>query len=247
MNDAGMYDVLLEIARKRRTIRRFKPDPIPDEFITKIIDVARWAPSGFHTQPWEFVVINEKELRQKIVGLLQQYGPPIRNPNEEATEAGRFDVAPVFIILLGDWRAKVGLPDAAQSSDARVDGLFRTSLANAFLSMQLAATSLGLASQWYSAVSGEHAQSGIKALIGIPEGLRHIRHDSPRLCSRGAHTQGCQRAGRDGPLQCLRDEGLSDRGRGRRLRKENQGVVSGRALGCGDIPPLLEVCPRSSF
>ena len=172
MNDAGMYDVLLEIARKRRTIRRFKPDPIPDEFITKIIDVARWAPSGFHTQPWEFVVINEKELRQKIVGLLQQYGPPIRNPNEEATEAGRFDVAPVFIILLGDWRAKVGLPDAAQSSDARVDGLFRTSLANAFLSMQLAATSLGLASQWYSAVSGEHAQSGIKALIGIPEGLR---------------------------------------------------------------------------
>jgi nitroreductase len=38
--------------------------------------------------------------------------------------------------------------------------------------MQLAATSLGLASQWYSAVSGERAQSGIKALIGIPEGLR---------------------------------------------------------------------------
>jgi len=81
MNDAGMYDVLLEIARKRRTIRRFKPDPIPDEFITKIIDVARWAPSGFHTQPWEFVVITEKELRQKIVGLLQQGakargGPP---------------------------------------------------------------------------------------------------------------------------------------------------------------------------
>ena len=172
MNDAGMYDVLLEIARKRRTIRRFKPDPIPAEFVTKIIDVARWAPSGFHTQPWEFVVITEKELRQKIVELLQQYGPPIRNPNGEATEAGRFDVAPVFIILLGDWRAKVGLPDAAQSSDARVDGLFRTSLANAFLSMQLAATSLGLASQWYSAVSGERVQSGIKALIGIPEGLR---------------------------------------------------------------------------
>jgi nitroreductase len=172
MTDTGMYDVLLEIAKKRRTIRRFKSDPVPAELVTRIIDVARFAPSGFHTQPWEFVVITEKELRHKIVGLLQQYGPPIRNPNEEATEAGRFDVAPVFIVLLGDWRAKVGLPDAAQSSDARVDGLFRTSLANAFLSMQLAATSLGLASQWYSAVSGERAQGGIKALIGIPEGLR---------------------------------------------------------------------------
>jgi len=172
MKDAGMYDVLLEIAKKRRTIRRFRPDPIPDEFITKIIDVARFAPSGFHTQLWEFVVINEKELRQKIVAVLTQYGPPIRNPNEEPSQSGRFDVAPVFIILLGDWRAKVGLPDAAQSSDARVDSLFRTSLACAFLSMQLAATSLGLASQWYSAVSGEKAQSGIKALIGIPDGLR---------------------------------------------------------------------------
>jgi nitroreductase len=172
MDDTGVYDVLLEIAKKRRTIRRFRPDPIPDEFITKIIDVARFAPSGFHTQPWEFVVINEKELRQKIVAVLTQYGPPIRNPNEEPSQSGRFDVAPVFIILLGDWRAKVGLPDAAQSSDARVDGLFRTSLANAFLSMQLAAASLGLASQWYSAVSGERAQSGIRALIGIPEELR---------------------------------------------------------------------------
>ena len=50
--------------------------------------------------------------------------------------------------------------------------LFRTSLACAFLSMQLAATSLGLASQWYSAVSGEQVQSGLKALIGIPDGLR---------------------------------------------------------------------------
>ena len=148
------------------------PDPVPAELVTKIIDVARFAPSGFHTQPWEFVLITEKELRHKIVGLLQQYGPPIRNPNEEATEAGRFDVAPVFIILLGDWRARVGLPDPAQSSDARVDNLFRTSLACAFLSMQLAATSLGLASQWYSAVSGEKMQSGIKALIGIPDGLR---------------------------------------------------------------------------
>ena len=172
MSDTDTYNALLEIARKRRTIRRFKSDPVPAEFVTKIIEVARWAPSGFHTQPWEFVVINEKELRQKIGALLHQYGPPIRNPSEEPTDVGRFDVAPVFIILLGDWRAKVGLPDAAQSTDARVDSLFRTSLACAFLSMQLAATSLGLASQWYSAVSREKAQSGIKALIGIPKGLR---------------------------------------------------------------------------
>ena len=176
MNDAGMYDVLLEIAKKRRTIRRFKPDPVPAELVTKMIDVARFVPSGFHTQPWEFLVITEKEIKEKVVSILGQHGPAIRNPNEPATKEdpsqGRFDVAPVFIILLGDWRARVGLPEAAQSSDARVDNLFRTSLADAFLSMQLAAASLGLASQWYSAVSGEKVQSAVKALIGIPESLR---------------------------------------------------------------------------
>jgi len=172
MNDISAYDSLLELARKRRTTRRFTSDAVPEEYITKIIDVARWAPSGFHTQPWEFVVITEKGLKQKIAALLEQYGPPIRNPNDEDAKTGRFNVAPVFIILLGDWRAKVGLPDAVRSSDARVDNTLRASLACAFLSMQLAATSLGLASQWYSAVSNEKAQSGLKSLIGIPEELR---------------------------------------------------------------------------
>jgi nitroreductase len=176
VNNTGMYDALLEIARNRRTTRRFKSDPVPAEFVTKIIDVARWAPSGFHTQPWEFLVITEKEIKEKVVSILGQHGPAIRNPDEPAKKEdpsqGRFDVAPVFIILLGDWRARVGLPEAAQSSDARVDNLFRTSLAAAFLSMQLAASSLGLASQWYSAVSNEKAQSAVKALIGIPESLR---------------------------------------------------------------------------
>lgn len=173
MDNGSLYDALLKVAMNRRTIRRFKPDPVPADNITKIIEVARWAPSGFHTQPWEFVVITEKGLRDKVVAILERHGPPIRNPGREATDrAGGFETAPVFIILLGDWRARVGLPDAARASDARVDALFRTSLANAFLSMQLAATALGLASQWYSAASGPQAQGAIKALVGIPEDLR---------------------------------------------------------------------------
>ena len=63
------YDSLLELVKKRRSIRRFKPDPIPDENIEKIIEVARWAPSGFNMQPWEFVVVKKAELRSKITEL----------------------------------------------------------------------------------------------------------------------------------------------------------------------------------
>ena len=45
------YDNLLDFVKKRRSKRRFKPDPIPDERIEQIIEVARWAPSGFNMQP----------------------------------------------------------------------------------------------------------------------------------------------------------------------------------------------------
>jgi nitroreductase len=174
MNDSRLYDDLLTLAKERRTIRRFRSDPIPEGSISKIIDVARWAPSGFHTQPWEFVVITEKEVRDKIVRILRQYGPPIENPSPDAPtpSTGRFDVAPVFILVLGDWRARVGLPDQVQSSEERVNNTIRTSLSCAFFAMQLAATALGLASQWYSATSGEKAQSAIKELIGIPKDLK---------------------------------------------------------------------------
>ncbi|MCK5123817.1 MAG: nitroreductase family protein, partial [Dehalococcoidia bacterium] len=69
------YEDFLELAKKRRSIRKFKSDPIPDEYIDKIIEAARWAPSGGNSQPWEFIVIKKRELRDKIAEVAQeQYG-----------------------------------------------------------------------------------------------------------------------------------------------------------------------------
>ena len=58
------YDGLLQLAKLRRSVRSFKPDPLPDEYITKIIEVARWAPSGFNLQPWEFHVVQSSDKKQ---------------------------------------------------------------------------------------------------------------------------------------------------------------------------------------
>jgi len=55
------YDGFLELVKKRRSIRLFKPDAVPDEYIDKIIEAARWAPSGANVQPWEFLVIKKPE------------------------------------------------------------------------------------------------------------------------------------------------------------------------------------------
>jgi nitroreductase len=175
MKENEVYDCLLDLVRKRRTVRQFKPDPVPDEYVEKIIEVARWAPSGFHTQPWEFVVVRKKEIKDAIVAALERYGPPITNPargsQAPASPRRSFRDAPVFFLLLADWRAKIGLPGHPKENNAMVTALYNSSLASAFLYMHLAAASLGLASQWYTAVSRPDAERAIKDIIGIPEPL----------------------------------------------------------------------------
>jgi 5,6-dimethylbenzimidazole synthase len=165
------YEVLLDLVKNRRTVRQFKPDKIPDEYIDKIIEVARWAPSAFHTQPWELVVIRDKDIKNRIVAALERLAPPIKDPAKESERRTSFKDAPVFILLLCDWRASVGLPGRTPENRERVANLFCSSLANAFLYMHLAAAALGLNSQWYTAASRPDAERAIREIIGFPEAL----------------------------------------------------------------------------
>jgi nitroreductase len=48
-----------EAIRQRRSIRKFKPDPVPDECITELLESARLAPSGCNAQPWRFKVVRD--------------------------------------------------------------------------------------------------------------------------------------------------------------------------------------------
>lgn len=52
-------DDLHTFLRTRRSIRRFKPDPVADEVVSRVIATATYAPSAHNTQPWRFVVINK--------------------------------------------------------------------------------------------------------------------------------------------------------------------------------------------
>ncbi len=171
MPDLSQYDCLLDLVRKRRSVRQFKSDPVPDDFITKIIEVARWAPSAFHTQPWEFVVIRDKDVKSKVAAALNRLAPAIQDPAKKSLRRSSFQDAPVFILALYDWRAKVGLPGRTAENPEQVAGLYCSSLASAFLYMHLAATALGLASQWYTATSRAEAEMAIKQIVGIPAAL----------------------------------------------------------------------------
>jgi nitroreductase len=182
------YENFLDLVKSRRSIRRFRPDPIPDEHIDKIIEAARWAPSGFNLQPWEFVVVKDPKLKDGIVQILKEAlanvikmeacrepwqkrpgsAAPVPPPSPPAND---YSQAPVFIILFGDSRTNVGLPMGRRYDYSLMQEAFLSGLATAFIYMHLAAKSLGLASQWVSAVANPYAHCFVKNLLGIPHEL----------------------------------------------------------------------------
>jgi nitroreductase len=46
-----------ELIRTRRSVRRYKPDPVPPELLSEVLELAQWAPSAMNRQPWHFVVL----------------------------------------------------------------------------------------------------------------------------------------------------------------------------------------------
>lgn len=56
----------MDVVRKRRSVRRYKRDPVPKKVIVEVLEAARLAPSAGHRQPWHFVVVTKPETREKL-------------------------------------------------------------------------------------------------------------------------------------------------------------------------------------
>src|SRR5262249_19024101 len=57
---------VLEAIYTARAMRRFKPDPVPEPLITRILDAAIRAPSAGNSQSWAFIVVRDPEQRRKL-------------------------------------------------------------------------------------------------------------------------------------------------------------------------------------
>lgn len=173
------YNDFLELVKSRRSIHSFKTEAIPDEYVEKIIEAARWAPSGANSQPWEFIVVKDKEIKDKIVDRIREYREFYRKTELTREEDLRFTTvanpppvpgykkAPVFIILCGDRRTREAYPQLTLLT--RGESIFASSLASAFLYMHLAARTLGLGSQWVSATANPAVQCALQQLLKIPK------------------------------------------------------------------------------
>src|SRR4030043_280861 len=87
---------LFETIKNRRSIRRYKTDPVSDEKINAILEAGRWAPSWANSQCWRFIVVRDADIKSKLADTA--FGVADR-PNR-ASEA--FRQAPVVIVACAE-------------------------------------------------------------------------------------------------------------------------------------------------
>ncbi len=155
--------------RTRRSVRRFKPDPVPDSVLAEILHTATFAPSAHNTQPWRFAIVKDTSARQNL-GLALTYAMRADMLAEGAPEAEiearitrslrRIMEAPIVILLCRD-------VTAVREHKVQDTIMATQSVAAAALQLLLAAHAEGLGGNWICWPL--YAQETARTSIQLPE------------------------------------------------------------------------------
>ena len=133
-----------EVIRTRRSIRSYKPDPVPDEVLMRVLEAARISPSGSNRQPWKFIIVKDENLRRRVA---------------QACHNQMFIAeAPIVIVACGyniHWNRGGYMGDLSMLIDVSI----------AFTHLILAARAEGLGTCWIGAFDNEE----VKNLLNIPK------------------------------------------------------------------------------
>lgn len=131
-----------EAIRARRSVRRYKPDPVSEEALGRILEAVRQAPSGNNRQPWKFVVVRDPQTRRELSAAA-------RNQRFVAE-------APVVIAAVGQD------PERIMACGVPGDPV---NLAIALDHLALAAVEEGLGTCWI----GAFLQDPVRRILGVPD------------------------------------------------------------------------------
>jgi nitroreductase len=142
---------LFEAIRERRSERHFKPDPVPDDTVRRIVDCGLKAPSAGNMQPWQFLIVKRPELRADL---------------SKAAFGQKFvQDAPVVIVVLADPGRSAG-----RYGDRGSDLYCIQDTAAAVQNMLLAVVAFGLGACWVGAFDEAAASRALE----LPEHLRPV-------------------------------------------------------------------------
>ena len=164
---------ILEGINTLRSVRQFKPDPVPRELLNKIIEAGSKAASGSNTQPWEFIVVRDQKVKARLTRpMLETWmkrlagadlSARMREVYDEATEMLRnTDKVPVIIFCCFD------LNRVSKSEEVRY-----ASILPAVQNLMLAAHSLGLGTcLTVHGSTSTRGESEVKKMLGIPDHVK---------------------------------------------------------------------------
>jgi nitroreductase len=138
-----------EAVQRRLSVRSYKPDPIPEDVLTRVLDAGRLAPSAKNLQPWKFIIIRDSEVKKALV-------PACRGQAFIAE-------APIVICACAlteqAWKGMGGYW-TAEAVDVTI----------AIEHMMLAAAAEGLGTCWI----GAYTEAEVRKVLAIPEGVKPI-------------------------------------------------------------------------
>jgi len=167
-----------EVVETTGACRFYRPDPVPDAVLLRVLDAARWAPTGGNRQPVRFVVVRDRDVRRQLrdlyLPLWEGYAgraqkrpgaPPPRLLANADHFARHLDEIPVLIVvcaLLGEIMA----------TDRHLDRLSVVGGASVYPAVQnllLAARAEGLGTALTTLLSAVEPE--VRALLAIPDGI----------------------------------------------------------------------------
>ncbi len=144
---------LLKVIHDRRSVRKYRTDPVPDQILTEILDAARCSPSWANTQVCRFIVVKDPRIKEGLQGCL--------TPTNPARAA--ITVAPIVICIA----AKRGLSGCHTGTPTTDKGdWFMFDAGIAMEHIVLAAWNFGLGTVHVGSFDAKKAES----LLKIPEG-----------------------------------------------------------------------------
>lgn len=138
---------VLDVIQKRRSVRKYKKDPIPEKAFMRVLEAARLAPSGKNFQPWKFIIVKDKALKEKLA----------------QASAGQFFMAEAPIIIIG-----CGFPDNCYAHMGRYMKSWSVDVTIALDHLMLQAQEEGLGTCWI----GSFEEEEVKAILNIPENVK---------------------------------------------------------------------------
>jgi nitroreductase len=144
-----------EAIRGRRSIRKMKGDPIPEERVLELLEAVKWAPSWANTQCWEVILVGKPEIKESLAQTLLSSHP--HNPAYETTKK-----APWVLVFLGQ-KGKAGYLQGKPATDKGDWLMFDVALA--VQNFCLAAWDKGLGTVIVGAFDAQKA----KEILRVPE------------------------------------------------------------------------------